>query len=53
MAVQKPLKDFSALLHFVYKISSIENSSKQEQTHSELMLLCSKQLDICDNGFCS
>lgn len=31
MAVQKPLKDFSALLHFVYKIGSIENSSKQEQ----------------------
>lgn len=31
MAIQKPLKDFSILLHFVYKISSIENSSKQEQ----------------------
>lgn len=31
MAIQKPLKDFSALWHFVYKISTIENSSKQER----------------------
>lgn len=31
MALQKTLKDFSALLHFLYKISSIESSSKQEQ----------------------
>lgn len=53
MARQKTLRDFSALLHFVYKITSIENCSKQDTFRNNAFVFKAQYLDIFDYGFCS